>query len=170
MVKIDNILFTTFTEEDFIIDDVNKIDDNYDVLLSFNTYKYTLDNQEIKEEFPLLGNIKLCCKIENKKVIVKSYNISDIRFKHNFGYGLLKGTIEALTSLYNNEYKNQISDLASKCIQLTKEMNYNNQFTLLEKILSSSVLDGLNNNLSIYNEFLQNNDDIVNIDTKTNND
>ena len=49
-------------------------------------------------------------------------------------------------------------------------MNYNNQFTLLEKILSSSVLDGLNNNLSIYNEFLQNNDDIVNIDTKTNND
>ena len=170
VVKIDSILFTTFTEEDFIIDDVNKIDDNYDVLVSFSTYKYTLDNQEIKEEFPLLGNIKLCCKIENKKVIVKSYNISDIRFKHNFGYGLLKGTIEALTSLYNNEYKNQISDLASKCIQLTKEMNYNNQFTLLGKILSSSVLDGLNNNLSIYNEFLQNNDDIVNIDTKTNND
>ena len=81
-----------------------------------------------------------------------------------------KNKYEEVGCKYNNEYKNQISDLASKCIQLTKEMNYNNQFTLLEKILSSSVLDGLNNNLSIYNEFLQNNDDIVNIDTKTNND
>lgn len=170
-VKLNSILLAEFIEDDFTIDDVNKIKNEYEILISLKTYKYTLSTDEIKEDILLLGNLKLHCKIQNKEVMIKSYDIKDIRFKQKPEYSILNGALKALIKSYNKEYQNQISNLVSKYIQLTKEIKINNQFTQISKNLSSHF-DELSDNLPISQKFEQGKNMIVNtiIDSEDNND
>lgn len=147
-VKLNSILLTEFIEDDFTIDDVNKIKDDYEILISFKTYKYTLNTDNLKKDSLLCGNIKLHCKIQNKNVMIESYDIKDIEFRQKFEYSILKGAIKTLMDSYNDEYKKQIINIASNYIQLTKKININNQISEISKNLSS-YLSELNNNLPV---------------------
>ena len=169
IVKLNSILLAEFIENDFTIDDVNKIKDDYEILISFKTYKYTLNTDDIKKDSLLCGNIKLHCKIQNKNVMIESYDIRDIEFRQKFEYSILKGVIKKLMDSYNDEYKKQIINIASNYIQLTKKININNQISEISKNLSS-YLSELNNNLLVMQENGQDKIMKTIIDSENNND
>ena len=168
-VKLNSILLAEFIEDDFTIDDVNKIKDGYEILISFKTYKYTLNTDDLKKDSLLCGNIKLHCKIQNKNVMIESYDIKDIEFRQKFEYSILKGAIKTLMDSYNDEYKKQIINIASNYIQLTKKININNQISEISKNLSS-YLSELNNNLLVMQENGQDKIMKTIIDSENNND
>lgn len=77
------MLFNEFTIKDFFIDDVNEKNGKYEVVLSFKTSKYILDNSQEEKTRNLLGTIKLYFNLSNKRFKLTSYKVDNVRFYSN---------------------------------------------------------------------------------------
>ena len=82
-LKLINVLFNEFTIKDFFIDDVNEKNGKYEVVLSFKTSKYILDNSQEEKTRNLLGTIKLYFNLSNKRFKLTSYKVDNVRFYSN---------------------------------------------------------------------------------------
>lgn len=118
VIKLKNILFDQFTNDDFIIDDVNKVEDKYEVIVSFKTRKYTLDSNQETNNSPLFGKLRIYFKYYNNNFKYETFTIYNIGFYFNDIKQLISKIGNSLSKIYS-EYsykiaialKNYISDI-----------------------------------------------------------
>ena len=111
LVKLDTIKFNEFSSDDFVIDDVNDKKSIYEVILSFKTNKYLLDDLSIETETMLLGKIKLNIVLKNEKFELNNFELIDIEFNMNYFSKLIAALTKSITSIYTDEFKESMEKL-----------------------------------------------------------
>ena len=153
-IKLNNILFDNFTEDDFVIDDVVKFNHGYEVFIIFKTYKYKLDCVEAGRIL-LQGNIKMHFEIKNDKIVFQSYNIENVMFKQIFKDEILEDVIDNIYSIDSNEYRLQLYNLLNR-IEMKKKIKFKNKFNeFVNNVKSYNDLYELYDYLLKYNELTQ---------------
>ena len=111
LVKLDTIKFNEFSSDDFVIDDINDKNSIYEVILSFKTNKYLLDDLNIETETMLLGKIKLNIVLKNEKFELENFELIDIEFNMNYFSKLIAALTKSITSIYTDEFKESMEKL-----------------------------------------------------------
>ena len=124
VIKLKNILFDKFTNDDFIIEDVNEIEDKYEVIVSFKTKKYTLDNNQEKFNSPLFGKMKIYFKYYNNNFKYETFTIYNVGFYFNDIKQLIAKIGNSISKIYS-EYSYNIAETLKKYISDINEVNYN---------------------------------------------
>ena len=120
LVKLDTIKFNEFSSDDFVIDDINDKNSIYEVILSFKTNKYLLDDLNIETETMLLGKIKLNIILKNEKFELENFELIDIEFNMNYFSKLIAALTKSITSIYTDEFKESMEKL-KKSIEINIE-------------------------------------------------
>lgn len=155
-IKIINILFKNFVNDDFVILDVNRVDDKqYEVILSFKTKEYQLNNPQVEIEKLLFGNISLYISIKNEEFHLESSKINEVSFYKNDFDKLISIIRESFSNIYSKELDTIIKSLNEsivKTFEPLQNINYPSQFQeLKESISATSGLQELKNNINILN-------------------
>lgn len=139
-VKVIDISFVEFLNEDFIISDVNDNEGEYEVIISFETKKYILNNLQEEKNRILLGNIKIYYSINNNEINLKAYKIDNVRFYRNYLNRILSSIGESVAKIYSEEFKTSIENL-KKALEINleplKNINYTSQFQELKNSMST---------------------------------
>ncbi len=137
-LKLINILFNEFTIKDFFIDDVNEKNGKYEVVLSFKTSKYILDDSQEEKTRKLLGTIKLYFNLSNKRFELTSYKVDNVRFYSNQLNKLFSSIGESVAKIYSDEFKKSMESLR-KALEINleplKDINFTSQLEDIKKAL-----------------------------------
>lgn len=162
IIKLTNIVFNDFSHNDFIIDDVNELTDNYEVILSFKTKKYTLDTELDEINRTLLGKIKLYFKITGDEINLETYKIENVKFYRSY----INQILFNIGTLYSDALKTSIEKL-KKSLEINldpiKEINtfyHTDEFSktlnsineLTKGFTASSQFEELKKSLSAFSE------------------
>ena len=120
LVKLDTIKFNEFSSDDFVIEDVDDKNSIYEVILSFKTNKYLLDDLSIETETMLLGTIKLNIVLKNGEFELENFELIDIEFNMNYFSKLIADFTKSITSIYTDEFKESMEKL-KKSIEINIE-------------------------------------------------
>lgn len=159
VVKLTNILFNEFTDADFVIEDVNELDEKYETVLSFETMKFVLDKELDGINRTLLGKIKIYFKNNKGKMEFDSYKIENVRFYGNYinqllgtlysdalrtsieklkkSLGIDSKTMNAIKSIKSYYQTKEFYDTLNSIKAITKNINTSYQLEELKKSISN---------------------------------
>lgn len=134
LVKLDTINFNEFSNDDFVIDDVNDKKSIYEVILSFKTNKYLLDDLSIETETMVLGKIKLNVVLKNEKFELENYELIGIEFNMNYFSKLIATISKSIASIYTDEFKESMEKLKKSIEINTNALKNSGIFEQIEKL------------------------------------
>ena len=102
----------------------NEIEDKYEVIVSFKTKKYTLDNNQEKFNSPLFGKMKIYFKYYNNNFKYETFTIYNVGFYFNDIKQLIAKIGNSISKIYS-EYSYNIAETLKKYISDINEVNYN---------------------------------------------
>lgn len=120
LVKLDAIKFNEFSSDDYVIEDVDNKNSIYEVILSFKTNKYLLDDLSIETETMLSGKIKLNIVLKKGEFELENFELIDIEFNMNYFSKLIVALTKSITSIYTDEFKESMEKL-KKSIEINIE-------------------------------------------------
>lgn len=158
-IKLIDVLFSEFTSDDFVIEDVNEVDEKYEVILSFETKKYTLDNLQKENNKPLLGKIKIYYVDNNQQFICQSYTLENIRFYRNYINQILSGIGKSFAKLYSEAVISGVEKL-KKALEINVEplkgVDYSMPMEELKQTISSiNNFNQMTKNINAFNQLAE---------------